>query len=230
MGRWHENSYFLDNSNIFGDAQRAARNIEKVLTWHCVRVDYRNLFRVLRYGKVDQGTSLLEGSVPPGNEALWDAAREAGFDTTLLRRVSTDTGRLAEQGVDESIYLRISNLILDEETPGTIVIATGDGAQTEQGCSFTDQVVRAAKRRWNVEVWSWQSQLSPRLRDTRIRFPEQVKILKLDEWYRSIIFIKGGTYVVDGESVEIPSRSCSGLNLTQSQFKAANLEPTNWRL
>lgn len=220
---------FLDNSNIFGGAQRAAREIEKVPTWHCVRVDYKNLFRVLRHGKANQGISMLAGSVPPGNEALWDAAREAGFDTTLLRRVQTDTGRLAEQGVDESIHLRISNLILDEEIPGTIVIATGDGAQTEQGCSFTDQVVRAAKRKWKVEVWSWQVQLSARLRNTRLRFPEQVKIFKLDEWYWSTVFIKGGTYTVDNAAIEVQNRPCSGLNLTDSQFESAIINPIAWR-
>jgi hypothetical protein len=170
---------FLDNSNIFGGAQRVAREKEKVPTWHCVRIDYRNLFRVLRHGKTNQGVSMLAGSVPPGNDALWEAASEAGFDTTLLKRVGDDTGRLVEQSVDEAIHLRISNLLLDEDTPGTIVVATGDGAQTDQGCSFTDQVVRAAKRGWKVEVWSWQSQLSNRLRDTRLRFPDHVKIFEL---------------------------------------------------
>jgi hypothetical protein len=198
---------FLDNSNIFGGAQRVAREKEKVPTWHCVRIDYRNLFRVLRHGKTNQGVSMLAGSVPPGNDALWEAASEAGFDTTLLKRVGDDTGRLVEQSVDEAIHLRISNLLLDEDTPGTIVVATGDGAQTDQGCSFTDQVVRAAKRGWKVEVWSWQSQLSNRLRDTRLRFPDHVKIFELDEWYKDIVFIKGDTYYVDNAAVEVQSRS-----------------------
>jgi len=221
---------FLDNSNIYGGAQRVAREKEKVQTWHCVRVDYKNLFRVLRHGKTDYGASMLAGSVPPGNEALWDAAKDAGFDTTLLRRVNLDTGRLAEQGVDEAIHLRISNLLLDEDEPGTIVIATGDGAQTEQGCSFTDQVVRAAKKNWKVEIWSWQSQLSSRLRDTRLRFPDQVRIFKLDEWYWSVTFIKGGIYNVDNEQISIQTRPSSGLNLTDGQFDSAIIRPTAWHL
>lgn len=213
---------FLDNSNIFGGAQRTALERE-VKVWQCVRVDYRNLFRLLQYRKPTSRTSMLAGSVPPGNEALWEAAKDAGFDTTLLRRVATDTGRLIEQGVDEAIHLRISNILLDSDEPGTMVIATGDGAETEQGCSFTQQVVRAAKRGWNVEIWSWKNQLAGRLRDTRIRFPERVRVFKLDEWYRSIVFIKGGTYYLNNEPVEIATRTCSPLDLTDSQFAHAAL-------
>jgi hypothetical protein len=189
-------------------------------------VDYGHLFRLLRWGKINNGISMLAGSVPPGNDALWDAAVQAGFDTTLLRRVASDTGRLVEQGVDEAIHLRISNILLDADEPGTIVIATGDGAQGIQGCSFTDQVVRAAKHDWKVEVWSWQSQLSQRLRNTRLRFPGQVKILKFDEWYRSIVFLKSGTYHMPGGDVIVPGRSCLPMNLTDSQFVDAVIPPT----
>lgn len=214
---------FLYNSNIFGGAQRVAVEREKVPTWQCVRVDYSNLFRLLRYGKAHDGVSLLAGSVPPGNEALWEAARVAGFDTTLLRRVTADNGKLVEQGVDEAIHLRIGNILLDTEPDnvGTIVLATGDGAQTDQGSSFTDQVVRAAKRGWNVEIWSWQSQLAKRLRDTRLAYPNLVRVMKLDEWYRSIVFIKGGDYNLNGEIVRVETRTCAGMSLTEGTFEQA---------
>lgn len=211
---------FLDNSNIFGGAQRVASEKEKA-PWPAVRIDYKNLFRVLRHGKMNTGVSMLAGSVPPGNEALWTAAQEAGFDTTLLHKVPADTGRLSEQGVDEAIHLRIGNILLDAEEPGMIVVATGDGAQTAQGCSFTDQVIRAAKRGWKVEIWSWRVQLSPRLRDTRIKYPDLVTVLMLDEWYRSVVFLKGGTYHLNGSSIEVQTRSCTGLNLTETTFREA---------
>lgn len=211
---------FLDNSNIFGGAQRAAAEKEKA-PWPAVRVDYKNLFRVLRHGKMNTGVSMLAGSVPPGNEALWTAAKEAGFDTTLLHKVPADTGRLSEQGVDEAIHLRIGNILLDADEPGMIVVATGDGAQTTQGCSFTDQVIRAAKRGWKVEIWSWRTQLSPRLRDTRVKYPSLVTVFILDEWYRSVVFLKGGTYRLSGKPVEVQTRSCTGLNLTETTFREA---------
>lgn len=208
---------FLDNSNIFGGAQNVAK-LKEQAPWPCVRVDYQQLFRLLLHGKSNRRTSMLAGSVPPGNEALWEAARSAGFDTTLLRRVDSDTGRLVEQGVDEAIHLRIATILLDETEPGVMVIATGDGKTTEQGSSFTQQVRRAAKRGWDVEIWSWSASLSPLLRNTRAEFPKQVKVFKLDEWYHSIVFLKGGTYSVNGEIVEVAPRRCSGLDLTETTF------------
>ena len=211
---------FLDNSNIFGGAQSAARRREAA-PWQSVRVEYKQLFRLLLHGKHNRKTSMLAGSVPPGNEALWEAARNAGFDTTLLKRVDNDNGRLVEQGVDEVIHLRIANILLDTDVPGMMVLATGDGQTTEQGSSFTQQVKRAARRGWSVEVWSWAESLSPLLRNTRAEFPENVKISKLDEWYHSIIFLKSGIYSIDGKSVNVPTRRARALNLTESNFKDA---------
>jgi hypothetical protein len=161
---------------------------------------------------------MLAGSVPPGNEALWAAARAAGFDTTLLRRVENDDGRLIEQGVDEAIHLRIANLLLDSDTPGTMVLATGDGRLTEQSCSFTQQVKRAARRQWQVEIWSWAEQLSPVLRNTRAEFAENVKVFKFDEWYYGIVFLKAGSYDDHGSTVHVTGRSCRSLNLTETAF------------
>lgn len=214
---------FLDNSNIFGGAQRVAREKEQA-PWPSVRVDYRNLFAVLAHGKKNRGISMLAGSVPPGNDALWDAATNAGFDTTLLKRVGSDNGRLVEQGVDEAIHLKISNLLIDSflaKTKGMLVLATGDGAQTEQDCSFTDQALRAIQLGWHVEVWSWQSQLSKRLRDLRVKYPDNMKIMKLDEWYRGIVFIKAGEYELNGQRAPLSGRSCQPLYLTETTFKDA---------
>ncbi len=211
---------FMDNSNIFGGAQRTAREREQAF-WLSVRVDYENLFRLLIHNKQNRTTSMLAGSVPPGNDELWKAAHRAGFDTTLLRRVESDNGRLIEQGVDEVIHLKVANILLDTDEPGTMVLATGDGAETEQGSSFTQQVRRAAKRNWNVEIWSWQAQLSKRLRDTRLESPKQVKVFKLDEWYESIVFIKGGTYSIDGIANTVITRSCRSFNLTDTKMAEA---------
>ncbi|GBQ52211.1 hypothetical protein AA18895_2437 [Acetobacter ghanensis DSM 18895] len=164
---------------------------------------------------------MLAGSVPPGNDALWTAAQVAGFDTTLLKRVESDDGRLVEQGVDEVIHLKIGNILLDEDTPGTLVILTGDGAITEQGSSFTKQVERAAKRQWNVEIWSWRSQLSPKLRDMRLKYPDHVTVYFLDEWYWGLIFIKSGTYTVKNDQVTMQGRSSHGIRLTDEAFSEA---------
>src|SRR5262245_868408 len=95
---------FVDNSNIYGGAQRAAGTIEPGAHWMSVRIYYRNLFRLIE-GE-DVATRVLAGSVPPGNDALWQVARDLGYNTDLLQRVEQDDGRLVEQAVDEMLHLK----------------------------------------------------------------------------------------------------------------------------
>jgi len=154
---------FIDNSNIYGGAQRAARTIEPAVVDRAVRVYYRNLFQVVEQGQPVL-TRVLAGSVPPGNDKLWAHARAYSYDTDLLRRVEHDDGRLLEQGVDELLHLKIANALLDHEPPQTLVIVSGDGAVSDFNTGFPLQASRALRRGWRVEVWSWIEQALGRIR------------------------------------------------------------------
>ena len=201
---------FVDNSNIFGGAQRAANTLEPGTVWLAVRVYHRNLFHLIERDG-DVATRVFAGSVPPGNEALWGYARDHGYDTDLLRRVERDDGRLVEQAVDEMLHLKIANAVLDHEPPQTLVIASGDGRESEWGTSFPGQAERALKRGWSVEVWSWEEQLTGRYRGLDHVYPGQVTVQALDPFYRSITFINAGTYRVDGAAVTLAGRVVSTL-------------------
>jgi hypothetical protein len=178
---------FVDNSNIIGGAQRAAKTIEPGVPWYDVRVYFRNFFSLLEHGEVDIRTRVLGGSVPPGNGDLWEYAREAGYDTNLLRKVEADDGRLLEQGVDELIHLKIANLLLDYSAPQTLILGTGDGRPGQFGTSFRDQAVRALNRGWSVRVFSWREQLSNRLRNLVCNTVD-MKIHELDSLYHNLTF------------------------------------------
>ncbi len=71
---------FIDNSNIYGGAQRAAETLEPNAHWLSIRVYYRNLCGLIEGSDVT--TRVLAGSVPPGNEPLWETMRNLGYDTT----------------------------------------------------------------------------------------------------------------------------------------------------
>src|SRR5579859_5634182 len=94
---------FVDNSNIHGGAQKAAAVLEAQaaalpdpnVIWPAVRVYYPNLLRLIE-GKEDISTRVIAGSVPPGNEALWEYTHKLGYNTDLLNKVSTDDGYLVE--------------------------------------------------------------------------------------------------------------------------------------
>jgi hypothetical protein len=144
---------FIDNSNIFGVAQRVAEARDTWEHWRSVRLYYKHLFKLVEGD--DVATRGLAGSVPPDNEPLWQTARDLGYRTDLLLRVEGDDGRLVEQGVDEMLHLKIANAILDHKPPQTLVIVSGDGRVSEWDTSFPGQAERALKWGWNVEVWSW---------------------------------------------------------------------------
>jgi hypothetical protein len=203
---------FIDNSNIFGGAQRAAETHEPEAVWMAVRVYYENFFELIEHGHQPE-TKVLAGSVPPGNEALWDYAREGGYDTDLLQKIEKDDGNLVEQGVDEMLHLKIANAILDHDPPQTLVLATGDGNISDFGTSFVDQARRALDQGWEVKVWSWDEQLSGRY--NRITEPSNgsLDINLLDLYYKQITFIQGGEYEMHGAKINLGDRVVHKLSL-----------------
>ena len=202
---------FIDNSNIFGGAQRAAATHEPEAVWMAVRLYYRNFFQLLER-ETNPVTKVLAGSVPPGNEVLWEHARRYGYNTDLLHRIERDDGRLVEQGVDEIAHLKIANVLLDHEPPQTLVLVTGDGNDSDFGTSFTKQAERALKRGWDVHVWSWADQLSGKFARLSSIGSGNLVVNQLDNHYRSITFVQGGTYDVNGSQVNVSGRVVSAPN------------------
>jgi hypothetical protein len=185
---------FFDNSNIWGGAQ-AVRNItEPGVPWPALRIYYRNLFALIENGRA-VSTRILAGSVPPSCAALWEYARDHGYNTDLLHRVERDDGSIGEQGVDEVLHLKIANAILDHAAPQTLVVATGDGKLSEFGTGFPTQIERALKHGWDAELWSWGLTLKEnRYRKLETESKGRFKIKLLDVHYRSLTFVKGGQY------------------------------------
>ncbi|KAF9579036.1 hypothetical protein BGW38_004883 [Lunasporangiospora selenospora] len=65
-----------------------------------------------------------------------------------------------EQCVDELLHLKMLETILDHE-PGMMVVATGDGGDSEfGGGGFYKVIKRALDRGWHIEMVSWEEQLS----------------------------------------------------------------------
>lgn len=179
---------YVDNSNIYAGAQRAAK--AEGVPWQAVRVYWPNLFRLVEgSGTRIVSAKVLAGSVPPNNEQLWEHARNAGYTTELLRRVADEDGRMREQGVDEALHLKIANALLDNNPPRTLVLVTGDGGTSEQGTSFTSQAERAARRGWRVEVWSWRDGFSAAFARTRAHTDGLLTLHELDPYYMSITFL-----------------------------------------
>lgn len=203
---------FIDNSNVFGGAQRAAELLEPGVVRKSVRVYYRNLFRLIENG-FNPVTRVLAGSLPPGNETLWEHARSKGYDPDLLHRVDRDDGRLAEQGVDEIVHLKIANVLLDFEAPQALILVTGDGNESDFGTSFLQQVKRALKRGWVVHVWSWAGQQSGKYARLAEETDGVLVVHQFDPYYWSLTFLQEGDYHVAGVPVHVAPRVVADLGI-----------------
>lgn len=188
---------FVDNSNVFLGAKRAAMSLEPEAPRAAVRVHYQSLFDLIEGGH-QVTTRVLAGSVPPGNDGLWDYARRAGYDTNLLQKVTKESGRQGEQGVDELLHLKIANALLDFEPPQTLVLVTGDAKKSDFDTSFLKQVERALKRDWNVHVWSWKEQLSPKYA-ALTRPGKPVHVHHFDGHYIDLVYLERGYFNMEGK-------------------------------
>ena len=65
---------FVDNSNMLGGATRFAATAEPDVPWQAIRLYFRNFAQLIE-GVHTVQTRVLGGSLPPGNDALWDHAR-----------------------------------------------------------------------------------------------------------------------------------------------------------
>lgn len=63
--------------------------------------------------------------------------------------------------MDEMLHLKMMETLMDSPVPGIMVLASGDGGDSEfGGGGFYAVVKRALDRGWQVEIVSWEDQLS----------------------------------------------------------------------
>ncbi|KAH3953923.1 hypothetical protein HBI56_028000 [Parastagonospora nodorum] len=94
-----------------------------------------------------------------------------------------------EQGVDELLHLKMCQSMLDTETPSTMVLATGDGAEAEMSDGFLAHVERALRLGWKVELITWRQQTNGgyKRKAFRQKWGEQFSITELDDFLEDLI-------------------------------------------
>jgi hypothetical protein len=157
-----ESHLFWDNSNIWGGALATKNEKEPTIPGAALRIHIGNVLRFSTSGKTVKSKT-MGGSVPPECEDLWKKAKQLGINVDLLVRVDSEgTGQTKEQAVDEILHLKIANALLDYDTPQNLILLTGDGNKSDFDTSFSDQVKRALRKGWTVDLYSWQSTLNKR--------------------------------------------------------------------
>lgn len=99
-----------------------------------------------------------------------------------------DKEKDVEQGVDEVLHCKMMESVLDAETPGTMVLATGDAACAEYSSGFGAMVERALKKGWTVELCSWSKNISGIYRRAEwAHYGGRLKIIELDDYAEDLL-------------------------------------------
>jgi hypothetical protein len=163
---------------------------------------FHGLSLILERGR-STAKKVLVGSSPITPVIL--EARELGYETSILERVekerTTATGsassgsesaatkrRKVEQAVDEICHLKILESVLDYD-PGTIVLASGDGAAGEYSPGFFKVIERCLMRGWTIELVAFKRCLSSFYRDREFKkkWKDQFRFVALDGFAEDLL-------------------------------------------
>ena len=91
--------------------------------------------------------------------------------------------------MDEILHLKMLESVVDEVTPSTIVLATGDAAEAEYSAGFLKMVERALEKGWKVELVSFKHNISGayKRKEFRGKWHNQFKIIVLDEYVEQLL-------------------------------------------
>ena len=94
-----------------------------------------------------------------------------------------------EQAVDEILHLKILESLIDADSPGTILLATGDAAEAEYSGGFMKMVERALSKGWSVELYSFKMNTSGayKRKEFRSRWGRMFKWVQLYDFVEDLV-------------------------------------------
>ena len=152
---------FIDNSNLFIEGQRVARegfNFDDELVLR-FRISYGSLLEYIRKER-KLAEAVLVGSRPPQNDALWNRLEKLGIMPRIFDR-NTYSGK--EKRVDAEQSNAIRDTLEDNPTPGTIALVAGDQ-------DYVPTLERCVRKKWSVELYFWQQASSELKRMQGVQF------------------------------------------------------------
>ena len=180
--------YYVDNSNIFHEGQRYAKQTAGE-SRSDFRIYFPNFVSLCLKGRKPSEV-VWGGSIPPPDDSVWTYLREElGIKPELLERTASGE----QETVDHLIQLRMHRHVRKyRQTPGTIILATGDGKGYDQEDGFLYDVEGFVADGWKIELLSWEHSCNRRLRTFAERHGQFVP---LDKYYNQISFIRNGRVV-----------------------------------
>ncbi|CAF1313902.1 unnamed protein product [Didymodactylos carnosus] len=168
-----------------------------------IRVNVGKLIKVIENGRLDSDikTKIVGGSTPPPTSRVWEEWKNYGYKCILGAR----SWENKEVFLDDMLHAQILTLLTDHEDNNShrqphhrhqqvLVLVTGDGNDNyKRGTSFPAILLKALKRQWHVELWSWEKALNGKFLDIQKTYPKLMKIKYFDLHRKKITFTQKQT-------------------------------------
>jgi hypothetical protein len=175
---------YIDNSNIFiGGKENAKRVGEDPAAF---RLDFRNFFHLVTSG-VDQFDEMVwVGSGDDETEKIFNALKEKGVKLLIIPGVEGGENETVDMAVQLNMYRHTRKY---RDSPGTIVLCTGDGKGYSREEGFLYDVEGFILDGWKLILYSWDAVCHHALK----QFAAQRGVyIPLEKYYKAITFIQDG--------------------------------------
>jgi hypothetical protein len=175
---------FVDNSNIFIEGQKYARD-KKGENNYAFRLNFTHFLYLISRGTFDFDEVVWAGSIPPDNDSIWDKLREKNIEPDLIPRSESGENETVDHLIQLKMYRFINRKYKDQ--PGTIILCTGDGKGYYNEKGFLYDLEGFIGQGWEFVIYSWTHSCHVKLQEYAETFG---KYVPLEGYYNSITFIE----------------------------------------
>ena len=175
---------YVDNSNIYIGGQEAAK-VHKEESIN-LRISFNHFLFLITHGDMEFDELVWAGSGPPEMEEVFKTITDKGIDLQLIPRSESGENETVDQIMQLSMYRHARKY---RNTPGTIILCTGDGKGFHEEKGFLYDVKGFIEDGWKLNLYSWDAICHNGLKQFA---KEHGYYVALEKHYHGITFIKDG--------------------------------------
>lgn len=175
---------YVDNSNIYIGGQEAAEKHQEDPTQ--LRIAFTNFLYLITHGDMEFKELVWAGSGPSEMEDVFQSITARGVDLQIIPRSESGENETVDQAIQLSMYRHHRKY---KDSPGTIVLCTGDGKGFHEEKGFLYDVNGFIEDGWGLNLYSWDAICHHGLKE----FAKQNgHYTPLEKYYHGITFLKNG--------------------------------------
>ena len=180
---------YVDNSNIYIGGQEAAK--ERHEDSSALRIAFNHFLFLITHGQMEFDEMVWAGSGPAEMDDVFKSMVDKGVDLQMIPRSESGENETVDMAMQLSMYRHHRKY---KNSPGTIVLCTGDGKGFHEEKGFLYDVKGFIEDGWTLNLYSWDAICHNGLKQFAKQHGHYVP---LEQHYNAITFIKDGRHAVN---------------------------------